>query len=47
MDVLDFTNNSIEGFPESIISGLIVESANENGAILVCSHGVFVEMWPP
>ena len=47
VDVLDFTNNSIECFSECFISGLIVETTDEHSAILVGAHGVFVEMRPP
>ena len=47
MDGDDVTEDAIELALEPFLSGLVVESADENGAILVRSDCIFVEEWLP
>ena len=47
MNVLDFTDDAIEGFSERLLSRVIVEPADEDGAVLVRPHRVLVEVRPP
>ena len=47
MDVLDLSDDTIEGLPERLFARLVVEAADEDGAILVSAHGIFVEVRSP
>ena len=47
MDGDDVTEDAIELALEPFLRGLVVESADENGAILVRSDCVFVVEWLP
>ena len=47
MDVLNFANDTIEGFPEGLLSRLVVEPAHEHSAIRVSALGILIVVRTP
>ena len=47
MDVLNFANDTIEGFPEGLLSRLVVEPAHEHSAIRVGALGILIVVRTP
>ena len=47
MNVLNFTNDPVESFSESLFSRLVVEPANENGAVSVGALGILIIVRSP